>query len=472
MENTFLHWVSISADLPRLPNPIKPSMQASKTSRNGFSLQRVLPRICSSPLSACFFLIHVHAHPFSYFLLWLKKYAARYEQWAAQTRPARSVNSEEQHRFSSQVQHSTSLTLFFLRAKQTFLTPGADYELNISSKILSPFHTDLFVSPHPDPVVFREVAWRVYDMLKESLDRFLLSILYMGVVHARENQSTPLHLASSRANADIVQLLIEIGADVHARDENQSTPLHLASSRENADIVQLLIENENGGDVHARDENQSTPVHLASSRGNADIVQLLIKNGADVNARDESQSTPLHRVLSGKRDTISRLMIDHGANATVQVLIENGADVNARDQSQSTPLHLASSSWDVKITRLLIKHGADVNAQNQDQSTPLHIASSLSFSMNMGTTVRVLIENGARVNAYDKNHQTPLHRVSSCWDPNSDCLRLLLENGADVDVEDNKGLTALQIALSQENQHHRITQLLRDHRDGIISNRM
>ena len=285
-----------------------------------------------------------------------------------------------------------------------------------------------------------------------------------------ESQSTPLHLASSRVNAAIVQLLIENGADVRARDESRSSPLHYA---QNGETVQLLIKH--GADVHAQDERQSTPLHLASSRANAETVQLLIKNGADVNARDQSQSTPLHRVLTGKCDIVSRLVIDHGANATaktIQVLIENGADVSARDQSQSTPLHLASSSWDVKITRLLLKHGADVHAQNQDQSTPLHIALSLSFSMNMETTIRVLIKHGAHVNACDKNHQTPLHRVSSCWDPNSDSLRLLLENGADVDVEDNKGLTPFQIASSQENRHHKITQLLLDHGTSIISNRM
>ena len=305
----------------------------------------------------------------------------------------------------------------------------------------------------------------------KNAETMQLLIKYGADVHARdESQSTPLHVASSRVNAETVQLLIENGADVHARDESRSTPLHYA---QNCETVQLLIKH--GADVHAQDESQSTPLHLASSRVNAETVQLLIKNGADVNSRDETQSTPLHRVLTRKRDIISRLVIEDGANTTaktIRVLIENGADVNARDQSQSTPLHLASSSWDVKITQLLLKHGSDVHARNQDQSTPLHIASSLSFSMNMGTTIRVLIEHGANVNACDKNHQTPLHRISSCWDPNPDSLRLLLKNGADVDVMDNKGLTPFQIASSQENRHHKITQLLFDHGMSIISNGM
>jgi hypothetical protein len=97
----------------------------------------------------------------------------------AQNRPAKSdASSKEQYRFSNQVQHSTTLTLFYLRAKQTFFTPGAEYELNIPSDVLSPFHTGHFVSPHPDPIVFRDVAWQVHDMLKESLDRFVLASYY------------------------------------------------------------------------------------------------------------------------------------------------------------------------------------------------------------------------------------------------------------------------------------------------------
>ncbi|KAI0304439.1 hypothetical protein B0F90DRAFT_1254829 [Multifurca ochricompacta] len=114
-----------------------------------------------------------------YFILWLKEYATRYDQWVAQTRPAKAdANSKEQYRFSNQVQHSTGLTLFYLRAKQTFFTPGAEYELNIPSDVLSPFHTGHFVSPHPDPIVFSEVAWQVHNMLKESLDRFVLASYY------------------------------------------------------------------------------------------------------------------------------------------------------------------------------------------------------------------------------------------------------------------------------------------------------
>jgi len=125
------------------------------------------------------YLAGTHSCLYSYFILWLKEYTSRYDQWVAQTRPVKDdSNSKEQYRFSNQIQHSTALTLFYLRAKQTFFTPGADFELNIPSEVLSPFHTGHFVSPHPDPIVFSDVAWQVHNMLKESLDRFVLASYY------------------------------------------------------------------------------------------------------------------------------------------------------------------------------------------------------------------------------------------------------------------------------------------------------
>jgi len=131
------------------------------------------PSILFHPLSR-----HTYAF-YSYFILWLKEYTSRYDQWVAQTRPAKNdSNAKEQYRFSSQIQHSTGLSLFYLRAKQTFFTPGAHYELNIPSDVLSPFHTGHFVSPHPDPIVFSDVAWQVHNMLKDSLDRFVLASYY------------------------------------------------------------------------------------------------------------------------------------------------------------------------------------------------------------------------------------------------------------------------------------------------------
>jgi hypothetical protein len=108
-----------------------------------------------------------------YFFLWLKDYTAMYNQWALQSRPQRSLPGE--YRLTVPTPGSSTLAMFYARAKQTFFTPNSDYELNIPSDILSPFHTSNFGSPHPDPEVFMQVASEVEKMLKESLDRFVLA---------------------------------------------------------------------------------------------------------------------------------------------------------------------------------------------------------------------------------------------------------------------------------------------------------
>lgn len=115
-----------------------------------------------------------------YFILWLKEYTEKYNQWALQSKPRGSSTSPSSTSYRVTwpiAPTSSSLALFYARAKQTFFTPNCSspYELNISSDMLSPFHTSNFGSPHPDPAVFAEVAVEVQKMLRESLDRMVVA---------------------------------------------------------------------------------------------------------------------------------------------------------------------------------------------------------------------------------------------------------------------------------------------------------
>ena len=89
-----------------------------------------------------------------------------------------------------------------------------------------------------------------------------------------------------------VKLLVDHGADVTALDITHSTPLHVASSSGNLEVLRILVEG--GADVNAQNETHLTPLHIASLEGNAETVQLLIEHGADVTARDWNHWTPLH----------------------------------------------------------------------------------------------------------------------------------------------------------------------------------
>ena len=70
-----------------------------------------------------------------------------------------------------------------------------------------------------------------------------------------------------------------------------TTPLHRATAEGHIDVVNELIQN--GADINATDMFQYTPLHNASRNGHPDVVQLLIQNGADINAIDKDTYTQL-----------------------------------------------------------------------------------------------------------------------------------------------------------------------------------
>jgi ankyrin repeat protein len=73
---------------------------------------------------------------------------------------------------------------------------------------------------------------------------------------------------------DIVQLLIEKGADVNITTRTDCrTPLHISCCMGHTKIVQLLIEE--GADVNVKDGDGNTPLQVASEYGYEKIIKIL-----------------------------------------------------------------------------------------------------------------------------------------------------------------------------------------------------
>ncbi|KAK7469195.1 hypothetical protein VKT23_003686 [Stygiomarasmius scandens] len=134
-------------------------------------LEDVLDRKHLPPLGLKDFeewLLYVELAPENlYFILWLREYTIRYRQWS------KSHRRESRHLGVDWIpQSSSQLGMFYARAKSTFLTPRSNYELDLPSDMLAPFHA-ANSSPHPDPSVFDQVAIETQKRLKESLQRFV-----------------------------------------------------------------------------------------------------------------------------------------------------------------------------------------------------------------------------------------------------------------------------------------------------------
>ncbi|MHB1021847.1 MAG: ankyrin repeat domain-containing protein [Acidobacteriaceae bacterium] len=135
--------------------------------------------------------------------------------------------------------------------------------------------------------VFEAAACGDCDRLK-----VLLREDAMRVLSVAGDGWTPLHLAAAFADARTVRMLLEHGAHVHQRSHNplKSQPLHscLALSK-SPEIVQALIDC--GADVNATQAGGYTALHQAAVAGSEKLVTLLLQAGADPKLRCDQGKT-------------------------------------------------------------------------------------------------------------------------------------------------------------------------------------
>lgn len=95
---------------------------------------------------------------------------------------------------------------------------------------------------------------------------------------------TPLHKGAYKGSLAAVQLLIDAGADIEARDTWNKTALHLAAEMGGHKMTLLLLEH--GAEVNVRNKNNQTALHYAARNSYASIVVLLLQYAIDVNQED------------------------------------------------------------------------------------------------------------------------------------------------------------------------------------------
>ena len=86
------------------------------------------------------------------------------------------------------------------------------------------------------------------------------------------------------------------------RDKWQYTPLHRAAENNvNPEIVQVLIQA--GADLEVRDKWAYTPLHRAAEKNdNPEVAKALVQAGASLEARNQWNYTPLHRAAAKNRN--------------------------------------------------------------------------------------------------------------------------------------------------------------------------
>ena len=204
---------------------------------------------------------------------------------------------------------------------------------------------------------------------------------------------SPVWLAAGYGHLEILQKLLDAGADADAPNGTGDTPLIAAASRAHEPCIQALIAA--GADVSGRNRNNDSLLTLAAGRGLSEVVEAAL---AAVAAKKEEASA---------------------AASAVEI-------VNAPNAKGITPVAAAAAFGDARSVRALVAEGADTTAyRDKNGATALMVACHCS---NHECVTAILQGQGQG-------------QGQGSGDGGGDC-----GGGGDLEAADSAGATALWLA--------------------------
>ena len=309
----------------------------------------------------------------------------------------------------------------------------------------------------------------LHNAVLEGCGKYVLNtILKHGInVNATNKDSvTALMIACMKANKDAITVLLYAGADPKIADSLSTTCIHHAVSEGcSKEVLEAIVDH--GADVNATDKDNETALMIACKKDNVDAINALLNAGADSSIVDAYGCTCLlHAIDGGCSKETFLAIIDHGADVTVNekqtalmkacqmgnldvinILLNAGLNLNIASIGGNTFLHFAVEEYCKReILQTIIKHGADVNAANKQNKTALYLA---CHKGNVDA-INVLLRSGAHSSIASADGYTLLHFAvlgSSC----KETLQSIIDHSTDINASNNKKQCALVLACTKQN---------------------
>lgn len=260
----------------------------------------------------------------------------------------------------------------------------------------------------------------------------------LGAIMSAEsdNGTDALTLAAYGGQLEALKWLAEHSespkvALTHTRRQYGRAPIHWAAQMGHSEIVQYLIEQ--GANIDEIDGERYSVLDSAAWSGNPDVVKVVLNRVADPGRRGPGGNTPLQLAIgNGKWDNV-RSLLDNAPAEKLQV--NNASD----DGWTALGAAIAREVIDFDVVRRLLAAGADPNPKaDKGKGPPLALATMCSHK----SVVDLLIEKQADVNLPELSGRTALHHA--VMRGQRDILKSLLACSAiEVDVSDSKGMTPL-----------------------------
>ena len=191
-----------------------------------------------------------------------------------------------------------------------------------------------------------------------------------------------LSYAAMLGDVAAARRVISFGVDVNARDQEGLTPLLRAVMYENIEVLQLLLEHGADASMQGADDYPGEAgliaLHAAAWTGREDVYRLLLDAGADPTLLSHDGYSVLHRVAASKAGDKNHTALWQHLIAERPVALDTVTETDAK-----SCLHLAAATGVAKFIDDVLAAISDetgrsqlVNLPDKDGRTALHIAAN------------------------------------------------------------------------------------------------
>ena len=200
----------------------------------------------------------------------------------------------------------------------------------------------------------------------------VITYIFIVLVPTSSGVEWDLVNATDYESIPVIEKLLDEGADIDMT--LQRTALHAAAANGNLEIVELLIER--GADVNLKDIHGRVPMFVALAEHQPEVAARLAEADTNPNVRTVDGSTLLMAAVRAEEVQLVQWALDHGT------------DVNAirPEKNNATALILAARKGNAEIVSLLLAAGADPDVANHEGETALDIAKGKKVKELLQTT--------------------------------------------------------------------------------------
>ncbi|MDR1290422.1 MAG: ankyrin repeat domain-containing protein [Planctomycetaceae bacterium] len=318
----------------------------------------------------------------------------------------------------------------------------------------------------------------LYDAVcNENIEMVKVLVDAGANVNHKSNSGVPIQAALSKGNAEIVDYLVEHGADIESRTNwiqgeqiyTGSTPIFSAVVGGDGELIQKLIDA--GADIHVTGNYGNTLLHIAAEKGLMKWVEYFLDNGLDIEAENRNHYRPLHWAAMNKRKEVVQYLMKRGASVNVPPpsvspviyaimldridLLETALEKNRDEINQpsdsyvyngfpSLPIIVALEYNNRAMVELLVKRGDSLtDSRNFYHSEGACGESALSYVSRKGMKDLLELFLKQDINVNSKASVMPaLHCAAS-----TEIAQILLDHGANPYLRSNENRTALECQL-------------------------